>query len=730
MSGAPPPPDVPGPQRGMPNGTPGDERLGDPAVWAVLQRYAALAGAALRPAGDGLHELVVPPEDRAAFGGRARVRLAFSVDALQADPEAEMAVAGSAFVEQLVAAVRRRGARHAGGLVPASIPSAAGAAPLPAPVSNGAAGLPSVREGRHPVGRLTARVTVRAGASVAEHLVESGLFDLATGAPLGPDVAAACERAARDAALAAVPEVGVLPPRPVGEVVPLMLADLEARLAPDVARQREAAARALAQELSRIDRYYAALLADAGGRGTDVPDAEARRAFEAEHRRRRDEEVRRHEVRAAVHPLQLAEWVLPVQRAEWPLRSRAGHAATLVAQRALVGDGAWSLACPTCGAASPAGFVVCRHAHAGCTECSAECAVCDAGFCRDHGLPACHVDGRPACDAHARTCRACRRAHCAAHEGVCDDGGHAACTPCLAACAHCGRVVCDAHAASTAPGAPLGVRRLCGACVRHCEGGTGEVVGPDETAPCASCGRVVCARHQTTCAVDGQVHCSAHVRRTDRSRRLVCERDRAACAHEPNAVFAADEISACATCGLGGCDRHLGTCAVDGRRHCTAHLVPLGDVPGGLGCGAHHTVCHVDGRAFSPDGTAPCPVCAERACDAHRRACGHCGRSVCAREFGGAHAGGAPAGDAGRSVTCRQLAETRDPGDGLLLAASAAQGGRARGWRTARDATHTVFELDLGWTRRLVLAVAHGADRADVAVAHSLLGSRRVPVTA
>ncbi|HKG94302.1 MAG TPA: hypothetical protein VKA84_20485, partial [Gemmatimonadaceae bacterium] len=405
--------------------------------------------------------------------------------------------------------------------------------------------------------------------------------------------------------------------------------------------------------------------------------------------------------------------------AEWTLATADGHAAVVVAQRALVGAGAWTLACPTCGAAPPEAFVVCREDHAGCSACATGCSVCATGFCRDHGLLACHVDGAPACAPHARTCASCRRRHCSAHEGACADGGHPACSACLAACAHCGRVVCEAHATSTHPESVRGRRRLCAECVRYCEGGTGEVVGPDEVARCASCDRVVCARHQTLCAVDGQPHCSRHVRRTDRSRRLVCEHDRASCAFEPNAVFARDEVGPCATCAAAACADHGGACVEDGRFHCAAHLVPLRDRAGERACAAHHSVCHVDGVAFSLAGTEDCPVCARRACARHRRDCVRCGRSVCAPDL--------DAAAGGLCRTCRQLAPLEDPDDLVLQAANAVlgEGARPKEWRLARDATHRVVELDLGWTRRVVFALRHGSETPEVVMRHSLLGSRR-----
>jgi hypothetical protein len=75
--------------------------------------------------------------------------------------------------------------------------------------------------------------------------------------------------------------------------------------------------------------------------------------------------------------------------------------------------------------------------------------------------------------------------------------------------------------------------------------------------------------------------------------------------------------------------------------------------------------------------------------------------------------------------TCRKLAPDPDPEERLITAVLAANRGeppKAKGWRTARDGTHTVVELDLGWTRRLVVAVRHGESRADVGMRRAVWG--------
>jgi hypothetical protein len=72
--------------------------------------------------------------------------------------------------------------------------------------------------------------------------------------------------------------------------------------------------------------------------------------------------------------------------------------------------------------------------------------------------------------------------------------------------------------------------------------------------------------------VDGQVHCSPHLRRADRSRRLVCARHRSACAEEPAALLASDEVAACPICGRSTCELHRAACGYCGRSVCVAEL--------------------------------------------------------------------------------------------------------------------------------------------------------------
>ena len=643
---------------------PDHDPLSDSRLRPLVERYASLAGGRLDEVGPHLFELRVPDEDRAFFGGRERVLVAFAVAALDHSPDGEMAVIGSPFVDQVLAAIRARGARLSLGMAVSDASLDAAPPPLDVPVRNGSAGRPSVHVARHPVGRLLARVLIRAGASVEEHLVESGFFDLVSGAPLPAHVTEVCVAAERDTTATTSKAkrrapAEVAPARPVAQLVELMVADLGKRLSPRVERLRAEAERALAAELDRIDRYYRQLLEDVGSKESDaIAMAEAGRAVEAEHSRRRLEEQRRHQVRAVVHPLQIVELELLVQRATWTLSTAKAGKATLTAHRYLHGAGSWSLTCPAC-ARQPSALVICGDDDVACDSCARECSVCGQGFHIGDGTVACHVDEAPMCADHARTCSSCARPHCTAHEADCaDKDGHRTCASCLAPCSHCGRQVCGSHALTSADDAPMGSRRLCGQCVVHCEGRRSEPVGRDEAIECASCKRFVCTTHQGTCDVDGRVHCSRHLVRTDQSERLVCETDRSTCAHEPDSIFAADEVGAC-------------------------------------------------------------PVCARSACPAHVKECTNCGRRVCVGEWEPATS---------KCTTCRRLLPYPAPSKTELAAANEAAEGRApepKRWRAARDATHLVVEMSQGWKRRAVFAVRDGDSTAETVVTHTARGSKR-----
>ena len=553
------------PSRGLSRDSPGGdaEPLADSGLRPLLERYCRLAGVKRAALGPDHAELSVPPGERPFFRDRASLRVAFSLDALEGDPDAEIAVLGSPFLAQLIEAIRARGARRSLGLIaPAlSTPGDPRDVELTIPVRDGTARPGAARSAVHPVGRLSARVVLRAGAGVEEAVVESDVYDLSAGVKVSDDLAAAFRDLEAGRGAPADPSVAAdaagIAAREPAELLGLLLAHLRDKSAERVAARRAVAERELAAELGRLDRYFESVL-------KEQSDPEAVATVTALAERRRTEEIRRSQVKAVVHPLQLIEAAVLIQRAEWQLEAAPPRErrATFSAQRALGSAGAapWIMACPHCGR-PPALLVICRHDHCACEACAHRCSVCGDDFCADHGIAQCRVDAQPACDEHVRVCPSCRLEHCTAHEGVCSEGeGHAACSACLAPCASCGRVVCNRHAERSHAEAPKGSRHLCATCLRHCEGGTNEPVGVDEVAQCASCGKSVCTAHQAVCVVDGQVHCSPHLRRTDTSQRLVCARHRGACAYEPGVLFATDEVGACPICGKSVCEGHRAAC--------------------------------------------------------------------------------------------------------------------------------------------------------------------------
>lgn len=688
----------------------------DPRPRRLLEKYCSLTGALLLDIGDGLLQFDVPPGERHHWGRQRSVKVALHPEALAEDPEAELLGIGSPVFGRLLIAIRGRGYSCDFGLVAPEHEPATQESALPVPAEGA-----EVRGARSelsllPIGRLLVRVSIKAGAALREHLVESPPVDLSTGARVPEGlVAVLVAPSPQSPPLEPPAEAVPVPRRPMAELLPRVFDELETELREELERVGREAEQALRQELHRLDRYYGAFLAEVESEAS--PDAaDKKRAIQAEHARRRSEEEERARTRITVHPIQLLQWRVLAQRVAWSLATPSGVSAELGAARLLTGDPEWRLACPSCGR-RPGAVWICRAGHVACPDCSGRCGVCGEAACAAHGLAECGFGGHQVCAEHRLVCGPCGRVHCPEHAVRCDTGDHDVCPACAVACAICGAATCRQHGVETGPQAPRGHRWLCRSCAVLCEESQTEPVGKDEAVRCSACERYVCEHHRVACAVDGAVHCSRHLRRSDRSGRLACEAHRAACDDEPGAILASDEVEGCGTCGRRICDRHGAPCLEDGRRHCAGHLGPVRDRPGQQACERHRTICHVDGVAFSLAGTRPCAVCDKAVCEEHRVACPSCGRQVCRPDF-----------EVSRCVTCGHLAPATDPPEELIQAALAANPGqpvKAKGWRTARDASGTVVELDLGWTRRLVFSVLHGDTKPKTVVQHSLLGSKR-----
>lgn len=671
----------------------------------LLEQYVRLAGAGLEEVGPGLLRLTLPATEAHAFGGRTKHLLALDIDAAQAHPEAELPVTGSVFLERLVAALRRHGGRRVAGPLPITVCDDAAAPDVPV-VDATVERSEQTRELRRCI-RVTAKVSIAAGAALHEEVVVGDPIDVATGLELPEDVAAQMD----------APETDEHPDeRPASvsgadRLAPALIAGLEAKVAPRVEALNAQAERELKAELARIDRYYAAVKTEV--LAASGPGSAAVQTVEREHEKRRTEETRRHEVRIDVVPLQVLERAVLVERATWQLVTATGRTAALNAERFLTGKGAWGIRCPGC-RGQPEHLTVCRAGHAIGVECTLLCSVCNERFCTEHGHSSCAIDGAPVCSEDGSECWSCDRVHCSAHQAVCSDGGHTACVECIAACGSCGRGVCRKHAVATVDSAPRGERLLCTQCVVYCEGGRSEPVGRDEAEQCGTCGTWICEQHQVRCVADGQPHCSKHIRRADLSRRFICNEHVAACGHEATeVVFATDEVHTCVECGLAGCERHAAACHGDGRWHCWSHLAVLNDLPDAAACAQHRTTCHIDGRTFSIEGTAPCDVCSGATCRTHAHSCEWCGGRCCTKDI-----------QNGRCTTCRSLAPVEDlPDDVIAALARATPGTRGKQRFSARDASRFIVQIDLGWTRHLVVTVPHSGARPRV-LRHSMFGSK------
>ena len=681
------------------------------AVLELLRKYVDLSGGDLQQTSSDLFLFRPSRDDRSAFGGRTTIRVAFSVDAIENDTDAEMGVVGSGFFRRLTEAIRSKGHRQDLGFVSPTVGFDTGTTHAMLSVKNAEVDIQRSERSWIPIGSLLTHVSLRAGNELEERLAETGVFDLSSGRPLnvawdelGSPVSERPHHARAQPSLA------------VRDLVAAMAHDLERSLADEIAEMATGVDRSLKHELTRLDAYYATIYREALSR----PNAkvEALDAIRREHALRRNEQIERHRVRCVVRPVQLRVAHLPAETAHWQITAPGRRPVTMRTERHQIGSAEWSVHCPTCHAGA-ADLVLCIDSHVSCEECTAACSVCSSAFCDSHGIAACHLDGRPACRDHSAICEPCGEHYCNHHEVRCDRAGHPVCAACAGPCAVCEVVTCDLHGASSHEAAPLGARRLCRDCLRTCDGGRGEVVGIDEVHACANCGRDVCSEHAMACAVDGAVLCASHLRRTDTSRRFVCDRHQDRCLHEAEAVFATDELRTCETCGGKTCSDHGDMCAGGDEWHCRDHLEPLEDRPGALACSEHRAECHIDGLTYSPDQILACPICSEVTCANHCSACEFCRRRVCVADLRDS-----------RCRTCHQLREERDPADELVEASRLVRTermGRPLEWMVARDASHRVAAIKMSaWRRTLVITVPHGVSEPETAVLHGVLRSTRL----
>src|SRR5882762_153231 len=234
--------------------------LADARIRPLLERYCGLAGVKQSALGPDHTKLSLPQAERPFFRDRERLSVVFSLDALERDPDAEIAVLGSPFLSQLIEAIRTRAARLSLGLIAPPAASGSKSVELTIPVRDGTVKRSTARVAVHAVGRLVARVVLRAGAGVEEAMVESDVYDLSAGAKVSDDLAGAFRDLeagrVKPADLSEVGKAAPVPAREPGDLLRLLLTHLQEKSAERVAARRAAAEQALATELGRLDRYF------------------------------------------------------------------------------------------------------------------------------------------------------------------------------------------------------------------------------------------------------------------------------------------------------------------------------------------------------------------------------------------------------------------------------------------------------------------------------------------
>src|SRR5260370_9083730 len=213
----------------------------------------------------------LPVSERAHFSGRASVRVARPLEALERAPDAEMAVLGSPFLGALLEAIRTRAGRRSLEMIPLPStpgfkPGAAKSTDLTVPIRDGTARRRKPELPTHTVGRLLARIVLRAGPVVEETVIESAVIDLATGARADAQVTAQFAeleaRRIRAADPGDVPDAIPVPARPPAEMLQLLLSDLREQSAERVAARQAGAEQGVAVELERLDPSFPRALSD------------------------------------------------------------------------------------------------------------------------------------------------------------------------------------------------------------------------------------------------------------------------------------------------------------------------------------------------------------------------------------------------------------------------------------------------------------------------------------
>lgn len=259
----------------------------------------------------------------------------------------------------------------------------------------------------------------------------------------------------------------------------------------------------LHQTLDRLERYYDQLREEALSAGKERAAAGA----EAEHERRKADEIEGARVRARVDLVALETVSTPVKRLEWALE-RGGIERQVIGDVELLG-GAVTLeqACEVCGrSSSELGLGL--DGTLFCPDCGTTCSVCGKELIGPGAQTAfaCASTGEAVCDEHAASCETCK-VRVRSDLVLRCRSGCAVCPNCARSCPDCGEgtVWCPEHVHTNAQGESVCPSHAftCHAC--------GEPFPLSRAVQCASCGVTLCGDCSTRCAGCGRPFCTGHL---------------------------------------------------------------------------------------------------------------------------------------------------------------------------------------------------------------------------
>ena len=199
---------------------------------------------------------------------------------------------------------------------------------------------------------------------------------------------------------------------------------LEEQIADTLGTYRRRAARRLEMERQRINTFYDDTEAELRKRLARAETDDRRRSIEAKlEANRLDREHKladiaaRYRLRVVATLLSAALMTQPKVRTHVRIENRYSSAELAVILNPLTGQ----LELPTCASchAATASLHLCANGHVVCDDCALPCAFCQREHCRDCGVGACAVCGRPICPTHQARCPTCGKVTCPEDRGRC-----------------------------------------------------------------------------------------------------------------------------------------------------------------------------------------------------------------------------------------------------------------------------------------------------------------------